>query len=122
MDHVHQHPDDLDPIESRVLGCLVEKEATTPDNYPLTLNSLRNACNQSTSREPVMRLADRDIEGALASLRERGLTRTVYSTSNRATKYRHVLPESIGTEPAETALVADSPRRCDNSFNSGKAR
>ena len=92
--------------EARVLGCLIEKEATTPDAYPLTVNALRAACNQSTSRDPVMNLTDHDIERALGSLRERGLTRTVHSTSNRATKYRHVVPESLDLEPADTALVA----------------
>ena len=97
---------DLTPQEVRVLGCLVEKEATTPDAYPLTLNSLRNACNQSTSRDPVVAYTDLDVEQALASLRSRGLTRTVHSTSNRATKYRHVLPEVLVVDPAETALLS----------------
>ena len=89
-----------------MLGCLIEKEATTPDAYPLTLNSLRNACNQSTSRDPVMSLSDRDIEQALASLRARGLTRTVHSTSNRAAKYKHVVPETLDTDPPATALLS----------------
>ena len=92
--------------EARVLGCLVEKEATTPDTYPLTVNSLRNACNQSTSRNPVMSLTDHDVETALASLRGRGITRTVHSTSNRAAKFRHVLPEVLDLEAGETALLA----------------
>jgi uncharacterized protein YceH (UPF0502 family) len=97
---------DLTPQEVRVLGCLIEKEATTPDVYPLTLNSLRNACNQATSRDPVVSYTDVDVEQALASLRSRGLTRTVHSTSNRATKYRHVLPEVLALDPAETALLS----------------
>jgi len=105
MDAARPHAD-LSVHEARVLGCLVEKEATTPDAYPLTANSLRNACNQSTSRNPVLELSDHDVEAALASLRERGLTRTVHSTSNRATKYRHVLPEALGLEAGETALIA----------------
>jgi len=99
-------PRDLTVHEVRVLGCLVEKEATTPDAYPLTVNSLRNACNQSTSRNPVMSLADQDVETALAALRERGLTRTVHSTSNRAIKYRHVVPEALGLQANETAVLA----------------
>jgi uncharacterized protein len=97
---------DLDPSEVRVLGCLIEKEATTPDVYPLTLNSLRSACNQSTSRDPVVAFTDLEIEQALTSLRGRGLTRTVHSTSNRAIKFRHVLPEVLRLEPAETAVLS----------------
>ena len=97
---------DLDPFEVRVLGCLIEKESTTPDAYPLTLNALRNACNQSTSREPVVSFTDLEIERALTSLRGRGLTRTVHSTVNRATKFRHVLPDLLALDAAETALVS----------------
>src|SRR5262245_28158164 len=97
---------DLDPYEVRVLGCLIEKEATTPDVYPLTLNGLRGACNQSTSRDPVVAYTDAEIDRALTSLRARGLTRTVHSTSNRATKYRHVLPDALGLDAGETAVVS----------------
>jgi uncharacterized protein YceH (UPF0502 family) len=97
---------DLSAYEVRVLGCLIEKESTTPDGYPLTLNSLRNACNQSTSRDPVVEYGDREIELALASLRARGLTRTVHSTSNRATKYRHVVPEVLGVDAGELAVLS----------------
>lgn len=106
MDQGVDVPHDLTPEEVRVLGCLVEKEATVPDSYPLTLNSLRSACNQSTSRDPVVSYDDHTIEQALTSLRARGLTRTVHSTSNRATKYRHVLPDVLQIDPPETALVA----------------
>jgi uncharacterized protein len=98
--------DDLSPQEVRVLGCLVEKEATVPDTYPMTLNALRTACNQSTSRDPVVSYGDREIELALNSLRARGLTRTVHSTTNRATKYRHVLPESLGLSSAQAAVLS----------------
>ena len=98
-------PHDLTEAEVRVLGCLVEKEATVPDSYPLTVNSLRNACNQSTSRDPVVSYDDHTVEQALASLRARSLTRTVHSTSNRATKYRHVLPDALGLEPDEVAVL-----------------
>ena len=121
-------PDDLTAAEARVLGCLIEKEATTPDAYPLTVNSLRNACNQSTSRDPVMSLTDRDVETALSSLRERGLTRTVHSTSNRATKFRHVVPDALRLAAGECALVAvlmlrgeqttgELKSRCDRQFS-----
>src|SRR5690606_15392239 len=106
MDPVAPPIGDLSPGEVRVLGCLVEKEATVPDTYPLTLNSLRTACNQATSRDPAVQYTDHDVEVALAALRQRGLTRTVHSTSNRATKYRHVLPDVLALDPAETAVLA----------------
>lgn len=98
--------DDLAPEEVRVLGCLIEKEATTPDTYPLTLNALRNACNQSTSRDPVVSYDDHTVERALATLRARGLTRIVHSTSNRAAKYRHVVPDVLDLDPAGVAVLS----------------
>ena len=97
---------ELTTVEARVLGCLIEKAATTPDNYPLTLNALRNACNQTTSRDPVVAYADHEVANALKSLRQKGLTRTVHSPSNRAEKYRHVVPEVLDLDLGETALVA----------------
>ena len=72
--------DDLTAEQVRVLGCLVEKESTVPDTYPLTLNSLRTACNQSTSRDPVVSYADHDVDRALGSLRERGLVLKIGGT------------------------------------------
>jgi hypothetical protein len=96
---------DLSAEEVRVLGCLVEKDRTTPQNYPLTLNALRLACNQTTNREPVVDYDDATVEQALALLRGRGLTRVVYSTSNRATKYRHVLDEALALVDAEVAAL-----------------
>lgn len=105
MDESRRHGD-LTDAEARVLGCLIEKESTTPDAYPLTANSLRNACNQSTSRDPVMSMTDHDVEQALTSLRARGWTRTVHSTSNRAMKFRHVVPEVLELELGETAVLA----------------
>ncbi len=119
MEHVYHQ---LTAEETRVLGCLIEKEATTPGAYPMTVNGLRNACNQSTSRDPVMTLTDRDVETALASLRERGMTRTVHSTSNRATKFRHVMPEALGLEPAETALLAVLMLRGEQTIGELKSR
>ncbi|HUF99247.1 MAG TPA: DUF480 domain-containing protein [Ilumatobacter sp.] len=97
--------DDLSAAEQRVLGCLIEKESTTPDAYPLTLNSLRLACNQSTSRDPVVVYSDFEVEQALATLRQRGITRTVHSTSNRAAKFKHVAGDAFGLSKPELALV-----------------
>jgi len=101
-----RHYGDLTSQEVRVLGCLIEKESTTPDNYPLTLNGLRTACNQATSRDPVVSYEDHDVEQALGSLRARGLTRNVHSTSNRAMKFRHVLAEVLALEPGELAVLS----------------
>ncbi len=105
MDESRRHGD-LTDGEARVLGCLIEKASTTPDAYPLTANSLRNACNQSTSRDPVMSMTDHDVEQALTSLRERGLTRTVHSTSNRAAKYKHVVPDVLDLDRGATAVLS----------------
>ena len=89
-----------------MLGCLVEKRMSTPDQYPLTVNALLNACNQSTNRSPVVRYEEHTVTEALTHLRELGLTRIVYSTSNRAPKHRHVLDEELGLDPGELAVLA----------------
>ena len=92
--------------ELRVLGCLIEKEATVPDTYPLTLNALRQACNQSSSRDPVVSYDDLVVQRALDSLKARGLARFVHPASGeRATKFRHVLHERAGLEPDELAVL-----------------
>lgn len=95
----------LSPEELRVLGCLAEKERATPQNYPLTLNALRLACNQTTGREPVVAYDDHTVESAVTSLKDKGLVRFVYSTSNRATKYRHILDERLALDSAELAAL-----------------
>jgi len=97
----------LTAIEGRVLGCLLEKERTTPDQYPLTSNSLVSACNQSTSREPVMRLDDHEVDAALLSLKGQGLLRFVHPTHGRSvTRYRQVADESWGLEPDAAAVIS----------------
>ncbi len=85
----------LTPIEVRILGCLIEKEATTPDVYPLTLNSLLTACNQKSSREPVMELSSEEVLPALDNLIEKTLASTWTSGHNRTPKYRHKLRDRI---------------------------
>lgn len=85
----------LTPIEVRVLGCLIEKEATTPDAYPLTLNSLLLACNQKSSREPVMELISDDLVPALDSLIDKTLASTWKSDHNRIAKYQHKLRHRV---------------------------
>jgi len=93
--------------ELRVLGCLIEKEATVPDTYPLTLNALRQACNQSSSRDPVVSYDDLVVQRALDSLKAGGLARFVHPASGeRATKFRHVLHERAGLEPDELAVMS----------------
>ncbi len=97
---------ELDAVEQRVVGSLLEKEVTVPDTYPLTLNALRTACNQSSSREPVMDLDDATITAAIDALKARGLARIVHAGAGaRAAKYRQVLDERLALEPDERALL-----------------
>jgi uncharacterized protein len=97
---------DLSPEELRVLGCLLEKQRTTPDTYPLSLNALRAACNQSTNREPVVAYDEATIRDALDRLRRRGFTRLTSYHGSRTAKYRHLLDEALQIGPEEQALLA----------------
>lgn len=94
----------LSAVEARVLGCLVEKEATTPDAYPLTLNAVTTACNQKTSREPVMKLEPGRVGQALRELERKGLVR--HQFSSRAERYRHTAEKGLELTEAQLALVA----------------
>lgn len=97
---------ELDAVEQRVIGSLLEKEVTVPDTYPLTANALRSACNQSSSREPVMDLDEATILGAIDALKARGLARIVHAGAGaRAAKYRQVLDERLALERDERALL-----------------
>lgn len=95
----------LTPVQVRILGCLVEKQRTTPDNYPLTMNALLNACNQTTNRHPVVAFTEATVQNALENLRAAELLRIDFSRSNRAEKYRHVLDQVLGVGEAELALL-----------------
>lgn len=97
---------ELSPEEVRVLGCLVEKAATTPDNYPLSTNALLAACNQSTSRDPVVSYDERTVDSTMLGLREQKLARTVRGTGHRTHKHRHVLDEAWGCSAGELAVLA----------------
>jgi len=97
---------DLNPVETRVLGCLIEKQRTTPDTYPLTLNALRLACNQSTNRDPVVDYDEATIRAALERLSRRRLTRLTSGHSSRATKYRHMLDETLSLTVPQMSLLA----------------
>lgn len=96
----------LDDVEIRVLGCLLEKQRVTPDAYPLTLNGLRAGCNQATAREPVLELDEAAIRTALHSLGRRRYTRLASGAGSRAPKYRHLLDETLSLRPDEQALLA----------------
>jgi uncharacterized protein len=96
----------LNDIEVRVLGSLVEKELTTPEYYPLSLNSLTNACNQKSNRDPVMTLSEEEVVRALDSLRFKQLS-VISADGGRVPKYRHLLAEKLGLLPAEQAVLCE---------------
>jgi uncharacterized protein len=96
---------DADAVELRVIGCLLEKQRTTPDQYPLTLNALRLACNQATNRDPVVEYDEEAIRGAVARLRRRGWVRFASGQGSRAAKYRHLLDEALRLDGAEQAIL-----------------
>ena len=96
---------ELSPIETRVLGCLLEKERLTPENYPISLNALTAACNQSTNREPVSSWSEREVDDALTTLREKKLAIMIHSAGSRVQKYRHNLSQHYELQETETALL-----------------
>jgi acyl-CoA reductase-like NAD-dependent aldehyde dehydrogenase/uncharacterized protein YceH (UPF0502 family) len=91
--------------EARVLGCLMEKAVTTPDNYPLSVNALANACNQSTNRDPIVAYDESTIERALEGLREKALSRRVRATGQRVVKHRHVVDEELQLTVPEFTML-----------------
>src|SRR6516165_7828162 len=97
---------DADPVEIRVLGCLIEKQRTTPDAYPLSLNSLRLACNQATNRDPVVDYDEPTIRHALDGLSRRGWARLASGPGSRAAKFRHLFDEALGVDGAEISMLA----------------
>jgi uncharacterized protein YceH (UPF0502 family) len=98
-------PLDLTPIETRVLGALIEKDITTPDYYPLSLNALVNACNQKNNRDPVMTLDESVVRDALATLQEKRLAGPAGGSDSRVTKYEHRSQEVFNFDRREVALV-----------------
>jgi uncharacterized protein YceH (UPF0502 family) len=95
----------LSEIEVRILGSLIEKQITTPEYYPLTLNSLTLACNQKSNRHPVTGYAEGAVGDALETLRLKNLAYVFYGSTNRVPKYKHVVPEYFELNPPETALM-----------------
>lgn len=95
---------ELTDEEVRVLGCLIEKEATTPDHYPLSTNALVNACNQKSNREPVVEYSEPATVQAMLLVRQNGLART--NASGRSDKHRHILPDALGLDRDQLAVLA----------------
>jgi uncharacterized protein YceH (UPF0502 family) len=95
----------LTDIETRVLGSLIEKQVTTPEYYPLTLNALTLACNQKNNRHPVTSYTESQVADAVESLREKNLAYVYYGSTSRVPKYKHVVPEVMHLSPPETALM-----------------
>jgi len=96
----------LTDVEARVVGSLVEKQLTTPEYYPLTLNALTAACNQKSNRDPVVSYDDTTITGAVDSLRDKNLVYLFYGSNSRAVKYKHMVPSVYELDPAGVAVVA----------------
>ncbi|HEY0406291.1 MAG TPA: YceH family protein [Pyrinomonadaceae bacterium] len=95
----------LNDVEVRVLGSLIEKQITTPEYYPLTLNALTHACNQISNRDPVVAYDEKQVARALESLREKNLAYIFYGSESRVPKYKHVVPEVLGVTPQQVAVM-----------------
>jgi hypothetical protein len=95
----------LNETEVRVLGSLVEKQLTTPEYYPLTMNALVAACNQKSNRDPVMSLGETEIQAAIDRLRDLSLVYLFYGSGSRTVKYKHMLPSVYELDPAGTAVM-----------------
>jgi uncharacterized protein len=113
---------DADAVEIRVLGCMIEKQRTTPDIYPLTLNALRAACNQTTNRDPVVTYDEQTIRAALHRLAQRDWARLASGPGSRAVKYRHLLDEALGLSGAELSVLGVLMLRGGQTLGELKAR
>ncbi len=98
-------PQNLSPVEVRVLGSLIEKELSTPDHYPLSLNALTSACNQSSNRDPVMALDEDSVSNAITVLRRQNLVRSFQAAGSRVPKLQHLLTEAGEVSRAEVAVL-----------------
>ena len=108
----------LNELETRILGCLMEKELTTPENYPLSLNALVSACNQKSNRDPVMSVTENEVVSALQSLGSRGLARLT-TTGGRVGKYCHSVAGKLGLAAATRAILAELMLRGPQTVSSG---
>ena len=111
-----------DPAELRVLGCLIEKQRTTPDQYPLSVNALRLACNQSTNRDPVVQYDEQEVRAALQRLSGKGWVRLASGPGSRAVKYRQLFDEAVSLSEAEVSLLAVLMLRGPQTIGELKAR
>lgn len=98
-------PLNLTPVEARILGCLLEKERTVPENYPLSLNTLIAACNQTTNRDPVTAYDQKTVEDGLFTLRDKKLATVIFGSGSRVQKYRHNLPEHFELDRRDVAVL-----------------
>ena len=97
----------LTPLEQRVLGCLIEKQITTPDYYPMTLNALTNACNQKSNRDPVVQFEENDVVRGIEGLRRKGFAQLVEAAGSRIPKYQHSLPRVYDLTRPEIAVLCE---------------
>jgi uncharacterized protein len=97
--------ENLTETEARIVGALVEKQLTTPEYYPLTLNALIAACNQKTNREPVVSYGESTVSNALEVLRDKNIVYVFYGSTSRVPKYKHMMPQVFELEPSETAVL-----------------
>ena len=97
----------LNSIEARILGCMIEKQITTPDYYPLSLNSLTNACNQKSNRDPVVSFDDTVVVKGLDSLQDKGLSEKLYKADSRVPKYQHNFDKSLNLSRREVAVLCE---------------
>jgi uncharacterized protein YceH (UPF0502 family) len=95
----------LNEVEARIVGCLIEKEATTPEYYPLTLNALVAACNQKSNRFPVVEYDEKTVTNALEHLRDRNIVYVFYGSTSRVPKYKHILPKLLEIDLHEVAIL-----------------
>ena len=106
MDEMVRFPElQLDFVESRILGCVLEKQTTTPDYYPMTLKAIEAACNQSSNRFPVTTLTSEEVEEAVQRLRKKELLMQIHVSGSRVPKYEHQLPEILDLTSAENAVM-----------------
>jgi hypothetical protein len=113
---------ELTEHELRVLGCLIEKQMTTPDYYPMSLNGLTMACNQKSNRDPVVDYTETEVVDAVDGLRGRGLARTVHGKGDRVLKYRHVVTESLEISDRQAAVLAVLMLRGDQTLGELRSR
>jgi uncharacterized protein len=113
---------ELTDHELRVLGVLIEKEMTTPEYYPMSINAMVAACNQKSNRHPVVDYSETEVLGAVDQLRDRGLARTVHGKGDRVLKYRHVAVETLEITPRRAALLAILMLRGDQTLGELRSR